>query len=187
MTKGEAYSQPGWAVRAPPCRAAGILYSKGSDTWSETEGGAGKKMEIFDRFSEIPAQTTWTASRHVCLAVKRAAYSANENYLQSSRISAFMCSDHLDDGWQLQGFHATVVWQGLLRERQAQGCASRWTIYARLSLPNEGLWHRQRHSHSPDCNSVAKVEAESGRGLPVEEVLALRRAFSSPTAPLGRF
>lgn len=87
----------------------GSLYSKGSDTWSEIEGGAGKKTEIFDSFSEIPAQTTWTARRRVSSAVKRAARSANENYIQSSCIFAFIWSDHSDDRWELQSFRATVV------------------------------------------------------------------------------
>lgn len=138
MTKGGAYSQPGWAGRALPCRAAGSLCLKDSDTWSEIKGGAGKKMEIFDSFSEIPVQTTWTASRRVCLAVKWATHSANENYIQSFCIFAFLCSDYLVNRWQLQGFLATVVWQALLQEWQAWGWGSRWTIYGSLVIAEWG-------------------------------------------------
>ena len=67
------------------------LYLQGSDTWSETEGGAGKEMKIFDSFSEIPVQTTWIASRRVCLAVKWAIHSVNENYVQNPRVSLHSC------------------------------------------------------------------------------------------------
>lgn len=51
-----------------------------------------------------------------------------------------------------------------------------------LSLLNKEL--SCLHSHHPDCRAPA--EAESGRKLLVEEVLALRCAFSSPTAPWSR-
>lgn len=68
------------------------FYSSGSDTWSESKGRAGRKMQIVGSFSEIPVQTAWTASRYMhATLVMTIAFTVP--------LSLFICTNRLDNGY----------------------------------------------------------------------------------------